>query len=273
MIQKKQDKNVTIELVALLLALGAVVGVLAGLLGIGGGLQVVPALVFILPMTGIAPELVMHFALATSLATIILTSGSSAINHIKLGNVDLFVVKWLIPGVIIGGFLGSFIADLIPSQYLTKVFAVIVLLLALQMFSSILIVTARSMPNRFFTAVSGIIIGSLATLAGIGGGALTVPFLNRHGIEIRKAIGTSAVCGGIIALSGMLGFIWHGTHADNLPPYSIGYVYLPALLCISGTSIFTTKYGARLASYLPSHILKRIFALFLVLISITMFLH
>jgi uncharacterized membrane protein YfcA len=264
---------VTIELVASLLALGAIVGFLAGLLGIGGGLQVVPALVFLLPMTGIDPALAMQFALATSLSTIIFTSGSSALNHIKLGNVDLFVVKWLIPGVVIGGFMGSYIAEWIPNQYLPKVFAVIVLLLAFQMFFSILIVAVRSMPNRYFTTVSGIIIGSIASLAGIGGGALTVPFLNRYGIEMKKAIGTSSVCGSIIAVSGMLGFIWQGTHVENLPPYSIGYVYLPALLCISITSIFTTKYGARLASSLPTHILKRIFAVFLIFVSITMFFH
>jgi len=264
---------VTIEFVVLLLALGAIVGVFAGLLGIGGGLQVVPVLVFILPMTGIDPALVMHFALATSLSTIILTSGSSALNHIKLGNVDLFIAKWLIPGVIIGGFLGSTIADWIPSQYLTKVFATIVLLLALQMFFSVMRRSIRTMPNQYFTAASGVIIGSIASLAGIGGGALTVPFLNRHGIEMRKAIGTSSVCGSIIAISGMLGFIWHGTHVENLPAYSIGYVYLPALFCISITSVFTTKYGARLASSLPTPILKRIFAVFLMCVSITMYLH
>ncbi|MGB5446845.1 MAG: sulfite exporter TauE/SafE family protein [Psychromonas sp.] len=263
----------SIELVTSLLALGAIVGVLAGLLGVGGGLQVVPALVFLLPMTGIDPALAMHFALATSLSTIILTSGSSAINHLKLGNVDLFVVKWLIPGVVIGGFMGSYIAEWIPNPYLPKVFAAIVLLLALQMFFSILVVAARSMPNRYFTAASGVVIGSIASLAGIGGGALTVPFLNRYGIEMKKAIGTSSMCGCIIAISGMLGFMWQGSHINNLPPYSIGYVYLPALLCISATSIFTTKYGARLANSLPTHILKRIFAVFLMFVSIIMFFH
>lgn len=263
----------TVELVIAFLTLGAMVGVLAGLLGIGGGLQVVPALVLLLPMAGIDPASAIQFALATSLSTIILTSGSSAINHIKLGNVDLFVLKWLLPSVVAGGFLGSSIANWLPNQYLPKVFAVIVLLLALQMFFSIQTAAVRSMPNRYFTCVNGVIIGSVASLAGIGGGALTVPFLNRYGIEMRKAIGTSAVCGCIIAVSGMLGFIWHGHHVDNLPPYSIGYVYLPALFCISATSIFTTKYGARLASSLPTHTLKRIFALFLMFVSLTMFFY
>lgn len=119
-----------IELLAILLLLGAVVGVLAGLLGIGGGLLVVPALLFLLPYAGISTEIVMQLALATSLATIILTSGSSALNHLKLGNVDVFVVKWLMPGVVVGGFLGSVVAEWIPSQYLPKVFGVIVLCLS-----------------------------------------------------------------------------------------------------------------------------------------------
>ncbi|HFF3128096.1 TPA: sulfite exporter TauE/SafE family protein, partial [Vibrio cholerae] len=126
-----------IELLAILLLLGAVVGVLAGLLGIGGGLLVVPALLFLLPYAGISTEIVMQLALATSLATIILTSGSSALNHLKLGNVDVFVVKWLMPGVVVGGFLGSVVAEWIPSQYLPKVFGVIVLCLSVQMYRSI----------------------------------------------------------------------------------------------------------------------------------------
>jgi uncharacterized membrane protein YfcA len=128
---------VTIELVALLLVLGAIVGFLAGLLGIGGGLQIVPVLVFILPMAGIDPALGMQIALATSLSTIVLTSSSSALNHIKLGNITLKIVKWLLPGVLSGGFMGSPIADWIPNQLLPKIFAVIVLLLALQMFFTI----------------------------------------------------------------------------------------------------------------------------------------
>jgi uncharacterized membrane protein YfcA len=263
----------TIELVASFLMLGAIVGVLAGLLGIGGGLQVVPALVLLLPMAGINSDATIQFALATSLSTIVFTSGSSAFNHMKLGNVDFFSVQWLIPGVFIGGLMGSYIADWVPNQYLSKVFAVIVLLLALQMFFSILIVVVHSVPSRYFTIFSGVIIGSIASLAGIGGGALTVPFLSRYGIEMKKAIGTSSVCGTIIAVSGMIGFILHGTHVENLPQYSLGYVYLPAFFCISVTSIFTTRYGARLASYLPANILKRIFAVFLIFVSIIMFFH
>ncbi len=262
-----------LNILLLLLVLGSVVGLLAGLLGIGGGLLVVPALLFLLPQLGVATDIVMNMALATSLATIIVTSSSSAMNHLKLGNVDLFVVKWLLPGVLVGGFLGSVVAEWLPSQYLPKVFGLIVLVLALQMFrSSLSVRSTKPMPNAVLTLLSGNGIGIISTLAGIGGGSLTVPFLNHHGVEMRKAVGSSAVCGLVIAISGMLGFILHGYRTEHLPSYSLGYVYVPALLAIACTSVLTTRIGARLASQLPTLILKRFFALFLMLVAIIMLL-
>ncbi|GAK85116.1 protein of unknown function DUF81 [Vibrio ponticus] len=261
-----------IELILLLLLLGGFVGVMAGLLGIGGGLIVVPALVVLLPKAGIDPSITMNIALATSLSTIIVTSGSSAINHLKLGNVDMFVVKWLMPGVVIGGFVGANVAEWIPSEYLPKVFGVIVLLLALQMLLSIKSTTERTMPPSGITMGYGAGIGIISSLAGIGGGSLSVPFLNRHGVEMRKAVGSSSVCGCVIAISGMTGFILHGYSAENLPNYSVGYVYLPALAAIASTSMLTTKVGAKLATSLPTAALKKIFALFLMFVAGTMLL-
>lgn len=262
----------TIGLLALLLLLGAVVGVLAGLLGIGGGLIVVPALLFLLPKSGIEPDITMHIALATSLATIIATSGSSALNHLKLGNVDMFVIKWLMPGVLVGAFVGANLAELIPGQYLPKVFAVIVLFLAMQMLLTIRSETQRSLPGIWKTLLSGTGIGVISSLAGIGGGSLSVPYLNRHGVEMRRAVGSSSVCGLVIAISGMLGFILHGYQVENLPPYSLGYVYLPALVAIASTSILTTKVGAKLATTMPTKQLKKIFAVFLLFVAGTMLL-
>lgn len=264
---------ITIEFVVQLLVLGSIVGVLAGLLGIGGGLVVVPALLYLLPQVGIAHETAMQFALGTSLATIILTSGSSALNHLKLGNVEMFAVKFLLPGVVIGGLCGSTIAEYIPGEYLPRVFGVIVLILAIQMFRSIKIVKKYPMPSAAVTTCAGIFIGTIASLAGIGGGALSVPFLNRYGIEMRKAVGSSSVCGCIIAISGMIGFIWHGSSLEELPQYSLGYIYLPALLFVSCTSIMTTRVGAKLATTLPTPILKKVFSVFLMFVSINMLLN
>lgn len=258
------------ELILLLLCLGAVVGTMSGLLGIGGGLIVVPALAFILPKFGIASDMVMHIALATSLASIIITSGSSALNHLKLGNVDLFVIKWLMPGVVIGGFAGSNVAEWIPSHYLPKVFAVIVLLLAIQMFLSIKSQVTRNLPSPFITTCCGAGIGMVSSLAGIGGGSMSVPFLSKHGVEMRKAVGSSSVCGCVIAIAGMIGFIMHGAKVQGLPEYSIGYVYLPALLSIAATSMLTTKFGAKLATTMPTPKLKKIFAVFLLFVAFSM---
>jgi len=255
------------ELLFLLLLLGGFVGVMAGLLGIGGGLIVVPALLYLLPQANISTDVVMHIALATSLASIIITSGSSAYNHLKLGNVNIYVIKWLLPGVILGGFIGSYVTELIPSEMLPNVFGSIVLFLALQMLISVKSTTVRAMPGEFVTSCSGCIIGIISTLAGIGGGSLTVPYLNRYGVEMRKAVGSSSVCGCVIALSGMTGFIWHGIGVAHLPDYSVGYVYTPALIAIVSTSVFTTKIGARWATRLPTAQLKKVFALFLLFIA------
>ncbi|RJX70444.1 sulfite exporter TauE/SafE family protein [Vibrio sinensis] len=262
----------TIELLLLLLALGAFVGVMAGLLGIGGGLIVVPALLFLLPISGIENEISMHIALATSLASIIVTSGSSAWNHLRLDNVDMFVIKWLMPGVVVGGFVGANLAEWIPTHYLPKVFGIIVLFLALQMLISIKRESQKTMPSNGVTMMYGAGIGVISSLAGIGGGSLSVPFLNRHGVEMRKAVGSSSVCGCVIAISGMIGFIIHGYNVENLPDYSVGYVYLPALAAIASTSMLTTRIGARLASSLPTAVLKKIFALFLIFVAGTMLL-
>ncbi|NRF31920.1 sulfite exporter TauE/SafE family protein [Vibrio coralliilyticus] len=261
-----------IEFLVLLLLLGGIVGVMAGLLGIGGGLIVVPALLFLLPMAGIDPAISMQIALATSLASIIVTSGSSAFNHFKLGNVDMYVVKWLMPGVVVGGFLGANVAEWIPSQYLPKVFGVIVLCLAVQMLFSIKRKSQKNMPGNSATVAIGTGIGMVSSLAGIGGGSLSVPFLNRHGIEMRKAVGSSSVCGCFIAISGMIGFILHGYQAQSLPAYSLGYVYVPALVAIASTSMLTTRIGAKLATSLPTATLKKIFAVFLVFVAGTMLL-
>ncbi|ASA56366.1 sulfite exporter TauE/SafE family protein [Vibrio gazogenes] len=262
----------TITFVLLLIVLGAFVGVMAGLLGIGGGLIIVPALLLLFPHIGIAPDIAMQVALATSLSCIILTSGSSALNHLRYGNIDLLAVKWLTPGIVAGGLIGATLADEMPSGYLPKVFGMIVFFLAIQMFLSIRQQVTKPMPGQGAMLLSGSLIGMIASLAGIGGGALSVPYLNKHGVEMRKAVGTSSLCGCVIALSGMVGFIWHGFSVKNLPEFSLGYVYLPALLFVSCASIFTTKVGAKLASELPTSVLKKVFSVFLMFISVYMLL-
>ncbi|CAG19002.1 sulfite exporter TauE/SafE family protein [Photobacterium profundum] len=262
----------TLWLFAMCLLLGSVVGLFAGLLGIGGGLLVVPALVWLLPLAGIDNSLVMHMALATSLASIVLTSGASARNHIKRGNIDYSIVKSMAPGIVLGGLGGSVIAEMVPTELLPKIFATIVLLLALQMLLSMRMTSQRPIPSSIACACSGGVIGVISSLAGIGGGSLTVPYLSWHGVEMRRAIGCASLSGAIIAVAGMVGFIFSGLNEEALPPMSIGYVYLPALIGIVSTSVITTRYGAALASRLPTMTLKKIFAIFLLFIGSKMFL-
>ncbi|WP_407332232.1 sulfite exporter TauE/SafE family protein [Enterovibrio sp. 27052020O] len=265
--------DATLWLFGACLVLGSCVGLLAGLLGIGGGLVVVPALSVLLPWAGITPSLVMPIALATSLASIVITSSSSAYTHYRLGNVLPAVVRSLLPGILLGGVLGSAIADRMPTEYLPRVFGVIVLLLALQMVLSLRVKPAKPFPSPARNVFSGGLIGMVASLAGIGGGSLTVPYLNYYGVEMRQAIGSASLCGVFLALAGMAGFIFFGlTQTETLPSFSVGYVYLPALIGIVVTSVFTTRYGARLTSRLPTPIIKRVFAVFLLLVGASMFL-
>lgn len=262
----------TLWLFSMCLLLGSVVGLLASLLGIGGGLLVVPALVWLLPKAGIASHLVMHITLATSLASTVMTSMASARNHFKLGNIDFSVVKILTPGLIVGGLSGSVVAEIIPSHYLPKIFAGIVLCLAIQMLLSMKVINNKPLPNSLACVSSGSIIGLISSLAGIGGGSLTVPYLSYYGIEMRRAIGTSSLVALLIAVSGMIGFIYAGVGSEALPAFSIGYVYLPALFGIAATSMIATRYGAALVSRLPTSTLKKLFAVLLLVISIKMFL-
>ncbi|MDA9557501.1 sulfite exporter TauE/SafE family protein [Vibrio sp.] len=259
-----------IQVMLMLLGLGGMVGFMAGLLGIGGGLLVVPALLHLLPLAGIDSSIVMNIALATSLSTIIVTSGASAINHLRLGNVDIFVIKWLMPGMIVGGFFGANIVEFIPASYLPPIFGCIVLALAIQMLISIRILAVKTMPNVPVTIMYGTGIGVISSLAGIGGGSISVPFLNKHGIEMRRAVGSSSVCGCVIAIAGMAGFILHGVGSELLPPYSVGYVYIPALVSITATSMMTTHLGAKFAVKISTVTLKKLFAVFLLCIAIPM---
>lgn len=188
--------------------------------------------------------------------------GSSARNHFRLGNVDLTIVRSLAPGVVIGGLGGSFVAELVPSSMLPKIFAIIVLLLATQMLLSMRFSGKHDLPGSLGTFCSGGVIGVVSSLAGIGGGSLTVPYLNWHGVEMRRAIGCASFSGALIAIAGMTGFVLAGVREQALPPMSLGYVYLPALLGIVLVSMQTTRFGAAWVSHLPTPVLKKIFAIF-----------
>lgn len=253
------------------LLVGALAGFLAGLFGIGGGMVVVPALLFLFPKISISAEIITPLALGTSFSTIIITTLSAFLKHNSLQNINWQVAKIFAPFLIIGALVGSFIAGLLPKNLVIGIFAVILIFLASKMFSQKIVKIQKSFTvvNRIF---AGLVIGFISSLAGIAGGALIVPFLNSRGLELPKAIGTSSFCGFCMSVSALLGFIFSGLHIAHLPEYSFGFVYLPATLAIISTSFFTAKIGASLVHRLPVVILKRFFAIFLIVVALDMLL-
>lgn len=252
------------------LAVGSLVGFLAGLFGIGGGLVIVPVLVYLLPMVDVPDNVLMSSALGTSFATIVITGFSSAQRHHKLGNVVWDAVKILAPVIMLSTFISGLFIGKLDKDIASKIFACLVIYLAVKMLLSIKPKAAHKPLTTTSSVIGGVLIGIASSAAGIGGGGFIVPFLNSRGIEMKKAIGSSAFCGMLLGLSGMLSFMVGGWNAANMPAYSVGYVYLPAVIGITLTSFFTSKLGATTTTKLPVPTLKRYFALLLIAIAIDM---
>ncbi|MBL8300394.1 MAG: sulfite exporter TauE/SafE family protein [Rhodanobacteraceae bacterium] len=258
--------------IALYLAVGAAAGLLAGLLGVGGGLIIVAALAWLLPLRGFPADHVMHVALATSLASIIFTSLSSARSHWKRGSVLWPSVKALVPGLVIGGLAGAQFASLLPSNVLRFVVAGYCLVAAAQLrYGQVRPGHAETgaAPAGPRLLAAGVAIGVVSALVGIGGGSMTVPLLVWLGVAPVRAVGTSAACGFAIAVASALGFVYGGhAAASGLPTGSLGFVYLPAVAGIALASILVAPLGVRLAHALSGAALKQVFAGFLVLMGI-----
>ena len=260
------------EAVIIYLLLGAFAGLVAGLLGVGGGLIIVPVLVFIFTGQGVAEHLIVHLAVGTSLATIVFTSISSVRAHHQHGAV-LWPAFWqLTPGIVIGAWLGALFADVLASDQLRRFFGVFELLVAIQMTFNVKPRPHRQLPGRAGMVGAGSVIGAISAIVGIGGGTITVPFLGWCNVAMRKAVATSSACGLPIAIAGATGFIVTGWNAVDLPVYSSGYVYWPAFIGIVIASVLSAPLGARLAHRLPAAQLKRIFAVLLYILGLRMLL-
>ena len=258
------------ELLALYLAVGAVAGVLAGLLGIGGGLVIVPMLVFCMELQHLPQELIMHLALGTSMASIMFTSVSSFMAHHRRGAVEWSVVRRIVAGILLGTFVGAWIAAQMSTGALKVFFVVFLYYVCYQMLTGKKPKASRQLPGMAGMSCAGGVIGVVSSLVGIGGGTLSVPFMFWHNIPIHRAIGTSAAIGFPIAVSGTLGYISSGWGAENLPAWSLGYVSIPALVSIAVMSVLTAPLGVRLAHSLPVDKLKRVFAVILFLVGTRM---
>ena len=255
----------------LYLSLGAFAGVLAGLLGVGGGLVIVPILTFIFTAQGLPGEHILHLALGTSLASIMFTSVSSLRAHHARGAVDWLVVRRITPGILAGTFFGSWVAAQLSTRFLKGFFVVFLYYVALQMLLNIRPKPHRQLPGRLALFGVGGAIGGVSSLVGIGGGSMSVPFLVWCNVTMHNAIGTSAAIGFPIALAGAAGYLVNGLPVA-LPPHSFGYIYLPALTGVAAASIVTAPLGARLAHSLPIAGLKKIFALLLIVMGTKMLL-
>ena len=247
----------------LYMLLGAGAGVLAGLFGVGGGIIIVPVLVFSFAAQGFDPQVLTHMAVGTSLATIIFTSINSALEHHRKGAVRWPIFVWMAVGILLGTGLGSLTAASIQGPVLQKIIGVFALLIALQLALDLKPKASKAVPGKAGLTVAGGIIGWASAIFGIGGGSLTVPFLTWRSVPIQQAVATSSACGLPIALAGSLSFVLVGWDAPHLPQWSLGFVYLPGLLGIALTSMFFARIGARLAHRLSPQLLKRLFALLL----------
>ena len=260
-----------IGLIAILLATGAVAGVISGLLGVGGGIVIVPVLFVVFVALDVDADVLMHVAVGTSLATIIFTGFVSARAHWQKGGVDTALLRGWGPAIAAGVVAGTVIGGNVAGAFLTLVFAVIAALVALNMaFRRPLTTGTHPMPGPPLREGLGALIGTVSVMMGIGGGTLSVPILSYFDYPIRRAVGTAAAIGLIIAVPGTIGFVWFGLGAENLPPFSIGYVNWAGVLAIVPASMLTAPVGARIAHAIPPTALRLCFAAFLALTSARM---
>lgn len=253
----------------LYLALGACAGVLAGLFGVGGGIIIVPVLVYSFTLQGFDTSILTHLAVGTSLATIIFTSVNAVREHHRIGAVRWAIFVWLTVGILIGAGFGALTAKAIAGPHLQKIIGVFAVLVALQLLAEFKPKATRGVPGKVGLTVAGTFLGWASAIFGIGGGSLTVPFLVWRSVPMQQAVATSSACGLPIALAGALSFMVLGWHDPLLPAHSLGFIYLPALLGIALTSMFFARFGARLAHKLSPRLLKRMFAALLLCVGIS----
>ena len=242
-----------------LLGMGS--GFLAGLLGIGGGMVMVPVLTLILSERGVLPELAVKMAIATSMAAILFTSVASVRAHHKRGAVRWDIVKHLAPGIVFGSLLSSVGAfALLKGSWLALFFGLFVSFSATQMFLDKKPRPSRTMPGAVGKFSAGSVIGFLSGLVGAGGGFVSVPFMTWCNVAVHNAVATSAALGFPIALANVTGYIVSGQNIGDRPAYSFGYVWLLGFVVVAACSVLTAPWGARTAHTLPVRKLKRVFA-------------
>lgn len=254
---------------AALLAIGAFAGILAGLLGVGGGIVLVPAFFYAFRALGFGGPDLMRVCVATSLATIVVTSIRSVLSHRRKGSVDVEVLRTWAPGIVAGALLGTWLATLLDTRGLQVIFAGLAMVVALYLaFGAGAFRLGEAMPRGATRSAISFVIGCLSTLMGIGGGSLGVPTMSLYNMPIHRAVGTAAGFGLAIAVPSTLGFLI--ARASGAPPYTVGSVNLPAFGLVIAMTLVTTPWGVELAHRLDPTPLKRVFAAFLFLVALNM---
>jgi uncharacterized membrane protein YfcA len=253
------------------IGLGIVAGLLSGLLGVGGGLLVVPGLAFLFLYHHIvADNLVMRLAAASSLAAMMVTTGFALKAHASHGVKFWSIFRLLLPGIIIGAIAGTLIASTIPGATLRVLFGLFVLVVAIRTFLPEKSHPTRQLPGKWGNSLVGFLMGAISGTLGIGGSTLVIPYLIYYNIPMRNAIAVSAACGSMIALVASCAYIVTGWHVTNLPKWSTGYVYWPAVIGVGIASPWFATLGAALSHRLSTFVLRRVFAVFLLFIAIDM---
>lgn len=258
------------EIFLIYLVLGALAGLAAGLFGIGGGIVIVPVLTLSFEAQGVADEVLIHLAIGTSLATIVVTSISAMYAHHRRGAVQWPIFRQMLVGIAIGGLLGAAIADVLPTRALRTVFGIFEIVVAIQIGFNLMASSHRRFPGQPWATIDSIVIGAVSSVVGIGGGTMTVPFLVWCNVSLRQAVATSSACGLPISIAGAAGFVLAGWGNGLLPGWSTGYVHWPALAGIAAASLATAPLGARLVHALPVNVLRRALAVILVLLGLRM---
>ncbi len=260
-----------LPMLALLLAIGAIAGVIAGLLGVGGGIVLVPAFYYTFASLGYDSVMLMQICVATSLATIVFTSVRSVLSHNKKGVVDWDILRGWAPGIAIGALLGVLTARGMKSESLMIVFGVLGVIVGLYLaFGKQSWRLGDQMPGGIARAIASPVLGFLSVLMGIGGGSFGVPMMTLYGRPIHRAVATAAGFGVIIAVPSVLGFLLSGWGVEGKPPLTFGLVNLPAFVIVISMTLLTAPLGVKIAHSMDPKPLKRVFAAFIMLMALNM---
>ncbi len=265
------EMTTLLPMAAMLLAIGAFAGVMAGLLGVGGGIILVPAYFYIFSALGYGGDQLMQVCLATSLATIIVTSLRSVSSHHKKGAVDWDILRGFAPGIVVGAAIGVLVAAALRSVVLQGIFGVLGITVGLYLgFGRDTWRLGNAMPTGLRRAIMSPILGFMSVLMGIGGGSFGVPLMSLYATPIHRAVATAAGLGVLIAVPSVIGFLFIGIPAPSRPPYTIGAVNIPAFVLTISMTLITAPYGVKLAHMMDPKPLKRVFAFFLILVALNM---